>query len=328
MSTSLCNMGIEEVQAKPYLCHTIKAKYRLAMKETLDIKTVHQCNCCLGCKTLHPQASVIRLDNTNVEEHSIRFDFYTILLIENETEDYNCCGRKYYDFSNATMVFLPPQHAFDIDKHRVLPQQGWLLAFHPDLLHGTTLEQSIRKYTFFHYRKEESLHLSLREKNKITDCLHDMDEELHHPIDRYSHTLISHYIELLLDYCTRFYERQFITRENKNKALIQQTDKLLQKCIDSGNLKNGIFPTSEYCAGCLKLSAAYFDDLLRFETGKTLNEYFQFKRLELAKKMLLEKGETAAYVASWLGFPTVQQFNFIFKKITGFAPNEYRLAQN
>lgn len=298
------------------------------MKDTLDIKTVHQCNCCLGCKTLHPQASVIRLDNTNVEEHSIRFDFYTILMIENETEDMDCCGRKYYDFSNATMVFLPPQQAFDIDKHRVLPQQGWLLAFHPDLLCGTTLEKSIYNYSFFFYRKEEALHLSLREKNKIVNCLQETDEELHHPIDRYSRTLISRYIELLLDYCNRFYERQFITRENKNKALIQQTDKLLQAYIDSGNLSNGIFPTPKYCAEHLNLSVAYFKDLLRFETGKTLEEYLQFKRLELAKKMLLDKNETAAHVASWLGFPNLQQFNFIFKKITGIAPNEYRLAQN
>ena len=300
----------------------------MAIKDTLDIKTVHQCNCCLGCKTLHPQASVIRLDNTNVEEHSIRFDFYTILLIENETEDMDCCGRKYYDFSNATMVFLPPQHAFDIDKHRVLPQQGWLLAFHPDLLCGTTLEKTIHNYSFFFYHKEEALHLSLREKNKIVNCLQETDEELHHPIDRYSRTLISRYIELLLDYCNRFYERQFITRENKNKVLIQQTDKLLQAYIDSGNLSNGIFPTPKYCAEHLNLSVAYFKDLLRFETGKTLEELFQFKRLELAKKMLLDKNETAAHVASWLGFPNLQQFSFIFKKITGIAPNEYRLAQN
>lgn len=63
-------------------------------KETLDIKTVHQCNRCLGCKTLHPQASIIRLDHTNVEQHSIKFDFYTILLMENDIEDCCCCGRK------------------------------------------------------------------------------------------------------------------------------------------------------------------------------------------------------------------------------------------
>ena len=123
-------------------------------KETLDIKTVHQCNRCLGCKTLHPQASIIRLDHTNVEQHSIKFDFYTILLMENDIEDCCCCGRKAYDYSNATMVFLPPEQTFDIHKNRVLPQQGWLLAFHPDLLYGTTLEKNIQEYPFFFYRKK------------------------------------------------------------------------------------------------------------------------------------------------------------------------------
>ena len=299
------------------------------MEETLlDIKTVYQCNCCLGCKTLHPQASVIRLNNTHVTQHSIRFDFYTVLLIEHDTADTSCCGGKYYDFSTATMVFLPPRQAFDIDRHRVLPQQGWLLAFHPELLCGTSLEKTIHHYSFFSYQKEEALHLSLREKNKIVTCLQETDEELHHPIDRYSRILISRYIGLLLEYCNRFYERQFITRENTNKTLIQQTDNLLQAYIDSGNLRNGIFPTSKYCAEHLKLSVAYFKDLLRFETGKTPEEYFQFKRLELAKKMLSDQNETPAHVASWLGFSNLQQFCFLFKKITGFAPNEYRLAQN
>lgn len=298
------------------------------MKETLDIKTIHQCNCCLGCKTLHPQASVIRLDNANVTQQAIRFDFYTVLLIENGMEEECCCGRKYYDFSTATMVFLPPQHSFGINDKHVLPTQGWLLAFHPDLLYNTTLEHSLGHYSFFAYRKEEALHLSLREKNKIVTCLQETEEELRHPIDRFSRTLISHYIELLLDYCTRYYERQFITREDKNKALLRHMDRILDNYITSDQLKHGILPTPDYCAEQLKLSVAYFNDLLRFETGKNLHEYFQLKRLDTARKMLLENTDSVAAIASRLGFPTLQQFNFIFKKITGLAPNEYRLAQN
>ncbi|MCM0314547.1 helix-turn-helix domain-containing protein [Bacteroides fragilis] len=297
-------------------------------KETLDIKTVHQCNRCLGCKTLHPQASIIRLDHTNVEQHSIKFDFYTILLMENDIEDCCCCGRKAYDYSNATMVFLPPEQTFDMHKNRVLPQQGWLLAFHPDLLYGTTLEKNIQEYTFFFYRKEEALHLSQREKDKIIECLREMDEELHHPIDRHSQTLISRYIELLLDYCTRFYERQFITRENKNKVLLDKTDRLLDDYIYSGKLKWEGLPTSAYCAENLKLSVAYFEDLLTFETGKTLPEFFQLKRMETAKRMLLDKENTIKAIAGQLGFSNTQLFCLFFKKITGVTPNEYRHSQN
>lgn len=298
------------------------------MKETLDIKTVHQCNCCLGCTTLHPQASVIRLNNANVAQHSIKFDFYTILLIENEVDDCCCCGRKPYDYSNATMVFLPPEQAFDINRNRVLPQQGWLLAFHPDLIFETTLEKTIQDYSFFHYQKEESLHLSRREKDRVIKCLQEVDEELHHPIDRHSRILISRHIELLLDYCKRFYERQFITRENKNKALLHKMDGLLDEFIYSGRLKEGALPTSTYCAGNLKLSVAYFEDLLRFETGKSLQHYFQLKRLAAAKEMLLNKENTVGAVANLLGFPNVRQFSFLFKKVVGISPNEYRLASN
>lgn len=298
------------------------------MKETLDIKTVDQCNCCLGCRTLHPQASVIRLNNTNVAQHSIKFNFYTILLIENEMDDCCCCGRKPYDYSNATMVFLPPEQAFDINKNRVLPQQGWLLAFHPDLLCGATLEKTIQDYSFFFYQKEEALHLSQREKDKVIKCLQEADEELHHPIDRHSRTLISRHIELLLDYCNRFYERQFITRENKNKALLHKMDSLLNDFIYSGSLREGALPTSAYCAENLKLSVAYFEDLLKFETGKSLQDYFQLKRFKAAKEMLLNNENTISAVANRLGFPSIQQFSFLFRKVVGVSPNEYRHTSN
>ena len=139
------------------------------------------------------------------------------------------------------------------------------------------------------------------------------------------HTVVPFYpaIELLLDYCTRYYERQFITRENKNKAILEKLERLLDEYIISGKLENGQLPTIEYCTAELNLSVAYFNDLLRFETGKTLEEYFQFKRLSVAKTMLLKNGNTPALVARQL-----QYFSLIFKKITGIAPSEYPYAQN
>ena len=132
----------------------------------------------------------------------------------------------------------------------------------------------------------------------------------------------------MLDYCTRFYERQFITRENKNKTVLEELENLLDNYIASGRLRDSILPTSDYCATGLGLSVPYFNDLLKFETGKTLDEYFQLKRLEAAKKMLLKAGNTPAVVAQLLGYPNVQYFSLLFKKITGIAPNEYRCSQN
>lgn len=295
---------------------------------TLAIKTVYECNRCLGCMTLHPQVSIISLENPNLEQEAVKFEFYAILLIEECEEDCGCCGRKYYDYSNATMVFLTPGEIFRMNRNNTLPDKGWLLAFHPDLLFRTTLKSHIDDYTFFYYRKQEALHLSQRETAKVTCCLENIEDELHHAIDTHSSTILSRHIELLLDYCARYYERQFITREDKNKMVLEKMEKILDEYIASGKLQDGKLPTSEYCAGKLDFSTAYFDDLLKFETGKTLVEYFQLKCLDIAKKMLLNTQNTPTMVARRLGYPSVQYFSLIFKKITGVAPNEYRYSQN
>ncbi len=300
------------------------------MGEILDIKTVHECNCCLGSKTLHPQASVIRLgNNADVEQQGIRFDFYTVLLIDNcDCEECCCCGRKYYDFSDATMVFLSPEKAFDMTRDRVLPRKGWLLAFHPDLLCGTTLDHILYRYTFFMYDKDEALHLSLREKRKIESCLENIDEELHYPIDMHSRTIITRHIELLLDYCKRYYERQFITREDKNNALLEQFYSYVDDYIAQGKLSRGVFPSVGACAERLHLSEQYFKDLLKFVTGKSLREYMELKRLYVAKQMLTKYSYAPSRVAAELGYPSAQSFSLLFKKVTGFSPQEYKFAQN
>lgn len=298
------------------------------MKKTLDIKSVCECNRRLGCKTLHPQVSIINLEHPDLAQESVKFEFYAVLLIEECTDGCCCCGRKYYDYSNATMVFLKPGEIFRMSEAGVLPDKGWLLAFHPDLLYHTSLKNHINNYTFFSYSKEEALHLSGRETATITCCLENIEEELHHPIDTHTATILSRHIELMLDYCTRFYERQFITRENKNQTVLEELDTLLDEYISSGKLRNALLPTAEYCATELRLSVPYFKDLLRFETGKTLDEHFQLKRLEAAKKMLSEAENSPTAVARQLGYANVQCFSLLFKRMTGFTPNEYRYSRN
>lgn len=295
--------------------------------KVLNIETVHQCNCCLGNKTLHPLVSAIDLSRANVMQRTIKFDFYTLLLLDSEYGD-TIYGRKYYDYSNATMVFLAPGESININEGKALPRKGWLLAFHPDFLCGTSLGHSIGCYSFFSYRLNEALHLSLRERNKAVACIANIEEELQHAIDCHSKVLISRHIELLLDYCSRFYDRQFITRNEVNKTILAKTDMLLDDYIRCDRLKNGRLPSAKYCADLLHLSPRYFSDLLRFETGKCLDEYFQLKRMETAKKMLMEGENSVALVAGKLGYRSVQYFSNLFKKLVGVAPNEYRLAQN
>ena len=291
------------------------------MKERiLNIETVHQCNCCLGCKTLHPLVSVIDLSKSNLEQQIIKFDFYTILMMEGEIDDI-LYGRKYYDYSNASLVFLTPGESIKINKSKALPSKGWLLAFHPDLISQTSLGEHIKDYSFFFYNPEEALHLSQREKVKAVECICNIEEELRHAIDCHSQILISRYIELLLDHCNRFYERQFITRCEANKKIMKKTDVLLKDYILSGKLKYNTSPSLGYCAKILQLSSHYFNDLLKFE-------YFESKRLEMAKSMLLDSNNTVSVVTEKLGYPNIRYFSRLFKRITGVAPNNYRLSQN
>ena len=282
----------------------------------------------MGCKTLHPQVSLINLEKPELEEDTVKFEFYAILLIEDCPDGCCCCGRKYYDYSVATMVFLTPGEIFRMSKEDTLPPKGWLLAFHPDLLFRTSLKNHIKNYTFFSYHKEEALHLSRRETSTVTCLLEHIEEELHHPIDAHTGTILSRHIELLLDYCTRFYERQFITRENKNKLLLARLDRMFDEYLDSGRLSAGGLPVLAQCAAALNLSAAYFSDLLKFETGKSLEEYFEFRRLDTARRLLSEGMHTPAAVARLLGYPTVQCFSLIFKRVVGVPPGEFRYSRN
>lgn len=292
---------------------------------TKGFHTVCECNKQLGCETLHPQASLIDLSKACHEERSaVKFDFYAVLLIEECPDSCCCCGRKYYDYTTATMVFLKPSEVFRLTNQDALPHKGWLLAFQPDLLYHTTLRNHIDGYTFFSYNKEEALHLSQRETATVTCCLENIEEELQHPIDTHTATILSRHIELLLDYCARFYERQFITREERNRDLMKRLDELLHLHIESRLLPLGIMPDEGEIAQELALSEAYLKDLLHFSAGQTLEEYFLGMRLQLARRLLQSENTSAQDVARRLGFPTVQRFTLLFRRLLGQSPNDCR----
>lgn len=293
----------------------------------LELETLHQFNNCFGNKTLHPMVSAVDLSKSSLTDHTIKVNFYTILLIEGECTDF-MYGRKYYDYSNATLLFLSLGQSIQINKKKPLPQNGWLLAFHPDLIQGTALGISIDKYKFFSYYANEALHLSLREKLKTIECLTNIEQELQHDIDRHSQKIISKHIELFLDYCVRFYERQFITRDEINKEILSKMELLLDEYIQSGRLKSKVLPSVKYCSDSLNLSPHYFSDLLRFETGKDIDGYFQLKRIEVAKKMLLSSENNVYQITELLGYPSIQYFSKLFQKLTGTSPSEYRINQN
>lgn len=292
--------------------------------KTVEIETVHQCNCCLGNKTLHPLVSVIDLSSANLMQRTLKFDFYTILLVESQSEAF-IYGRQNYDYSNGSMIFLAPGQSIRMEEGSLLPQKGWILVFHPDLIFATSLGQNIKHYTFFSYHSLEALQLSMREKQKVLECLDNIRRELQHAIDLYSKTLISKQIELLLDYCTRFYTRQFITRSEANKKILTKFEKMLDTYFETDQPRMKGLPPAEYCANLLHLSPCYFEDLLKQETGKNTQEYVQLKRFNIAKKLLISTNKSVSQIAEELGYPTPQLFSHLFKKMVGCAPAEFRL---
>ena len=198
------------------------------------------------------------------------------------------------------------------------------LLFHPDLIRGTSLGQEIRHYSFFSYNSNEALHLSDEEKEIFTDCLDKITRELQRPIDKHSKRLISRNIELLLDYCMRFYERQFITRQTVNKDALTQFEELLDNYfIDDRAMQNGL-PSVKYFADKICLSPNYFGDLVKKETGKSPQEYIQNKIIDLAKEKIIGSEKTVNQIAYELGFQYPQHFTRIFKKRVGCTPSEYR----
>lgn len=295
-------------------------------EKILKLGTVHQCNCCLGGKTLHPLISVIDLSKAQLSPHTdIKFGFYTILINECKCEAH-AYGQQYYDYSDGALFCLTPGETIDREKTKSeFPSKGWILAFHPDLICGTTLGMNIDNYSFFSYQPTEALHLSLREKQTLLDLLNKINQELQRYIDCHSKKIVSTYVELLLDYCTRFYERQFITRCEANKNIIERLDIIIDNYFETEKQQTHELLSAEYCANLLQLSSDYLCDMLKFETGKHFEEYVQFKRFEIAKKWLLDTDKAVNEISKELGFQSAQYFSRLFKKLTGFSPNDFRM---
>lgn len=234
-------------------------------------------------------------------------------------------GRQRYDYQKGSVICLAPGQVIGIeDTGEEFQPQGYALCFHPDLIRGTNLGRSIKEYTFFSYEVNEALHLSERERHTFIDCLMNIQEELQHSIDRLSKRLIANHIELLLNYCLRFYERQFITRQNTNRDILTRFERFLNLYFADENAMQKGLPTVKYCAAELYLSPNYFGDLIKKETGKTALEYIQDKIIDIAKERLLLPDHSISEVAYQLGFQYPQHFTRVFKKATGMTPHEYR----
>ncbi len=223
------------------------------------------------------------------------------------------------------MVFVAPGQVMEIETDGLVYQpKGYALVFHPDLIPGTSLARSINEYNFFSYNAREALHLSERERQVVLDCFSKIEYELNQNIDKHSKKLIASTIELFLNYCERFYDRQFITRENVNKGILEKFEEQLNGYFSSDKPQLNGLPSVAYFAEELHLSANYFGDLIKKETGKTAKEYIQDKIIDVAKNRTFGTDKSVNEIAYELGFKYPQHFTRLFKQRVGCTPNEYK----
>lgn len=299
------------------------------MEEIIKLDRVEQYNQLYGLKTLHPLVSVIDLSEaTRFPTHfTMNYGLYALYLKDVKCGDIRY-GRQLYDYQEGTIVSFAPGQVTEVEMAEGVRPLARGILFHPDLIRGTSLGQEIKSYTFFSYNSNEALHLSEEEKQIIQDCLAKIKRELIHPADKLSKRLIARNIQLLLDYCMRFYNRQFVMRsEYSNKDVLVRFESLLDAYFQDDRLQVNGLPTVKYFADRVFLSANYFGDLIKKETGKTAQEYIQTKLIDVAKEQLVGTDKTVSQIAYDLGFQYSQHFNRLFKKNMGYTPNEYRKIQ-
>jgi len=232
-------------------------------------------------------------------------------------------GKGYYDFNEGSLMFTAPGQVIAPGPD-VVVDEGWALFFHPDLIHGTDLGRKIHQYSFFNYETNEALHISEEEKLIIKDCVANIQREYSQNIDKHSQGLIVSNIELLLNYCARFYDRQFYTRAKVNSDVVQQFEKLLKDYFSQDTLIEMGLPNVKYFASKLNLSPNYLSDLLNKFTGKTTQEHIHLELIDKAKTLLWGTNNSISEIAYGLGFEHPSHFTKIFKTKTGKSPSEYR----
>lgn len=300
------------------------------MKEIVQINSISESHEFLGLeKPKHPLISVLRtksvLENFDVDNFKYSLGLYQISLKVNCPCSIVSYGRNSYDFQEGTMIFTAPNQVLEFKKEEAVEdEKGWTLAFHPDLIRKSELAKNIEKFNFFSYASNEALHLSEEEQNTVTEIVAKIEKEISQNLDTHSQTLIISNLELLLNYCVRFYDRQFYTRTNLNQDIASHFEQLIKEYYQlEKQLELGI-PTVQYFGDQMNMSSKYLSDLLKKESGQSTQDHIHKFIIEKAKTKLLSSKQSASQIAYSLGFEYPQYFSKIFKKKTTMSPNEFR----
>ena len=294
--------------------------------QEIFLNTVQDFNDYQGVETLHPLVSVVRVENTeHIQKCVMHYGLYAIYLKETKACQLSY-GRTSYDFDEMTVTSFSPGQTVTVEPNPDVPFVKFTaLVFHPDLLNRTPLAKQMNRYEFFDYTSTEALHLSAQEVEIFKGVLTLIEQELHRAIDKHTRELIVSNIELLLNYCLRFYDRQFITREEINHTVVKKFLNQLDEYINEKAVSEGL-PTVAYFAGKCCLSTGYFGTLVKTETGRTAKDLINDRILAKAKALLQSETSSVTQVSVLLGFEYPQHFIRFFKSLTGKTPSQWRAA--
>lgn len=295
-----------------------------------SISTLHQF---LGLKKpANPLISVFNFDDVKLELDTllsaITTDFYVIALKKDCAGGKCRYGQQYYDFDEGIMYFIAPHQVLKFDDIQLNKVRGFVLVVHPDFLHGYVLASDIKEYGYFSYTANEALHLSEKEEKTIFDIIANVEQEIDINLDSFTQDLLVSNLDLLLKYCDRYYNRQFLTRKKVNSDLLSKLELLLDDYFKNDKLTINGIPSVHSIADQLRLSANYLSDMLRVQTGQTTQQHIQNRLIEKAKEFLSTTSMSVSEIAYHLGFEHPQSFHRLFKSRTSLSPMEFRSSLN
>ncbi|RBI93565.1 AraC family transcriptional regulator [Elizabethkingia miricola] len=303
------------------------------MKTPAKVSSISAMHQFLGLKRpANPLISVFNFDEVKLEPETIlsavTTDFYVIALKKDCAGGKCKYGQQYYDFDDGIMYFIAPHQVLQFEDVLLNSVRGFVLVVHRDFLHGYALASQIREYGYFSYTANEALHLSEKEEKSIMDIIHNIEQEIDANMDSFTQDLLVSNLDLLLKYCDRFYNRQFLTRKKANNDLLSKLETLLDDYFKNDRQIVSGIPTVNFIAEQLHLSANYLSDMLRVQTGQTTQQHIQNRLIEKAKELLSTTEMSVSEIAYHLGFEHPQSFHRLFKNRTSISPLEFRASFN
>lgn len=278
-----------------------------------------------------PHELVSVIDYTEVSPVRFSLNSYGVygLFLQGKEDDFDLVyGAGRYDYSAGTLICVAPgQLGGKEDTGEAINMTGWAVLFHPDILQGSALEKEIRNFSFFDYRVNEALHTSAAEREVLITLMRQLKNELEFPADTMQNRIIVGFINLLLRYAQRFYNRQFESRTVMNNDILSRLEQLLKDYFGEKQSEDDGLPTVQYCANRLAMSPNYLSDLIKRTTGETANHYIKRFVVQHARNLLMS-GLNSSQVAYTLGFDYPQHFARMFKNMTGETPSQYCARRN